>query len=140
MAKILLLAILSMDGCLSDMETEGRWCLRPDWHGITDIYNKATFELSPDYSITTLIAEHEKQNNDTVYLIEATHQNADFVNALLNMRIVDEIIIYTVPFIAGTGYFLFHKNLPISYWKLNEQKSMPGALRHIYRKVDVEDN
>lgn len=140
MAKIQLLAILSMDGCLSDMETEGRWCLRPDWHGITDIYNKATFELSPDYSITTLIAEHEKQNNDTVYLIEATHQNADFVNALLNMRIVDEIIIYTVPFIAGTGYFLFHKNLPISYWKLTEQKSMPGALRHIYRKVDVEDN
>ena len=140
MAKIQLLAILSMDGCLSDMETEGRWCLRPDWHGITDIYNKATFELSPDYSITTLIAEHEKQNNDAVYLIEATHQNADFVNALLNMRIVDEIIIYTVPFIAGTGYFLFHKNLPISYWKLTEQKSMPGALRHIYRKVDVEDN
>ncbi len=90
--------------------------------------------------MTTLIAEHEKQDDNTVYLIEATHQNADFINALLNMRIVDEIIIYTVPFIAGTGYFLFHKNLPISYWKLTEQKSMPGALRHIYRKVDVEDN
>lgn len=140
MAKIQLLAILSMDGCLSDMETEGRWCLRPDWHGITDIYEKATFELSPDYSMTTLIAEHEKQDDNTVYLIEATIHNATFVNAMLNMRIVDEIIIYTVPFIAGTGYFLFHKNLPISYWKLTEQKSMPGALRHIYRKVDVEDN
>lgn len=140
MAKIQLLAVLSIDGCLANMDTEGRWWLHPDCHGITDIYNKATFELSPDYSITTSIAEHEKQNNDTVYLIEATNQNADFVNALLNMRIVDEIIIYTVPFIAGTGYFLFHKNLPISYWKLTEQKSMPGALRHIYRKVDVEDN
>ena len=90
--------------------------------------------------MTTLIAEHEKQDDNTVYLIEATHQNADFINALLNMRIVDEIIIYTVPFIAGTGFFLFQKKLPISYWKLTEQKSMPGALRHIYCKVDVEDN
>lgn len=140
MAKIQLLAILSMDGCLADMKTEGRWWLRPDCHGISDIYNKATFELSPDYSMTTLIAEHEKQDDNTVYLIEATHQNADFINALLNMRIVDEIIIYTVPFIAGTGFFLFQKKLPISYWKLTEQKSMQGALRHIYRKVDVEDN
>ena len=97
MAKIQLLAILSMDGCLADMKTEGRWWLRPDCNGISDIYNKATFELSPDYSMTTLIAEHEKQDDNTVYLIEATHQNADFINALLNMRIVDEIIIYTVP-------------------------------------------
>lgn len=60
--------------------------------------------------MTTLIAEHEKQDDNIVYLIEATHQNADFINALLNMRIVDEIIIYTVPFIAGTGFFLFQKN------------------------------
>lgn len=59
--------------------------------------------------MTTLIAEHEKQDDNIVYLIEATHQNADFINALLNMRIVDEIIIYTVPFIAGTGFFLFQK-------------------------------
>lgn len=138
MAKIQLLAILSIDGCLSDMETEGRWWICPDRHGITDIYKKATFELSPDYSMSTLITEHEKQDDNTVYLIEATIQNAYFVNAMLNMRIVDEIIIYTVPFIAGTGSFLFQKELPVSYWKLTEQKSLPGALRHIYRKVDVE--
>lgn len=140
MAKIQLLAILSMDGCLSDMNTEGRWWLRPDCHGITDIYDKATFELSPDYSLTTLIAEHEKQDDHTVYLIEATIQNADFINAMLNKRIVDEIIIYTVPFIAGTGIFLFQKQLPISYWELTEQKSLPGALRHIYHIVNVEED
>ena len=140
MAKIQLLAILSMDGCLSDMNTEGRWWLRPDCHGITDIYDKATFELSPDYSLTTLIAEHEKQDDHTVYLIEATIQNADFINVMLNKRIVDEIIIYTVPFIAGTGIFLFQKQLPISYWELTEQKSLPGALRHIYHIVNVEED
>ena len=129
MAKIQLLAILSIDGCLANMDTEGRWWLRPDCHGISDIYNKATFELSPDYSMTTLIAEHEKQDDNTVYLIEATHQNADFINALLNMRIVDEIIIYTVPFIAGTGFFLFQKNLPISYWKLTACSKMEREMR-----------
>lgn len=125
---------------MSDMNTEGRWWLRPDCHGITDIYDKATFELSPDYSLTTLIAEHEKQDDHTVYLIEATIQNADFINAMLNKRIVDEIIIYTVPFIAGTGIFLFQKQLPISYWELTEQKSLPGALRHIYHIVNVEED
>ena len=47
---------------------------------------------------------------------------------------------YTVPFIAGTGIFLFQKQLPISYWELTEQKSLPGALRHIYHIENVEED
>ena len=37
------------------------------------------------------------------YLAEVTPEKADYINGLLRMRVVDEIILYTVPFIAGTG-------------------------------------
>lgn len=139
MAKIQLLAVLSLDGCLSDMETEGRFWLRPDLHGMDEIHEKATFELSPDYSLTELIGEHKKLD-DTIYLIEANKETADFINAMLRMRLVDEIILYTVPFIAGTGLRLFQGNLPISYWEPVEETKYGRVLRRTYRRREVEED
>lgn len=139
MAKIQLLSILSIDGCLSDMETEGRWWLHSESYCMDEIYSKATFKISPDDSLTALITEHEKQD-DTIYLIEATPETADFINGMLRMRIIDEIILYTVPFIAGTGIRLFQGNLPISYWKQMEQTSFQdGTIRSIYRRMEMKD-
>lgn len=140
MAKIQLLAVLSLDGCLSDMETEGRFWIRPDLHGLDEIHGNATFELSPDYSLTELIGEHKKPD-DTVYLIEADKETADFINAMLRMRLVDEMILYTVPFIAGTGLHLFQSNLPISYWRQEDLISFQdGTTRSIYRQREVEED
>lgn len=140
MAKIQLLAVLSMDGCLSDMETEGRWWLRPESYRMDEVRDKVTLEISPDESLTALITEHGKPD-DTVRLIEAARETADFVNAMLRVRVIDEIILYTVPFIAGTGIRLFQGNLPISYWRQEDLISFQdGTTRSIYRRREVEED
>lgn len=139
MAKVQLLAILSLDGCLSDVKTEGRWWLHPESYGLDEIQKKATFTLSPDHSLSMLISEREKKDS-SVYLIEATNETAKYINGMLQMRVIDEIILYTIPFIAGTGKFLFCRELPISYWKLTKQKMYAdGVTRSIYRRKEMEE-
>lgn len=139
MAKVQLLAILSLDGCLSDVKTEGRWWLRSESYGLDEIRRKATFTLSPDHSLSMLISEREKKDS-SVYLIEATNETAKYINGMLQMRVIDEIILYTIPFIAGTGKFLFCRELPISYWKLKKQKMYPdGIICNIYHRIDMEE-
>lgn len=48
MAKVQLLAVLSLDSCLSEKNSESRWWLRPESYGIVEIRDKATFELKAD--------------------------------------------------------------------------------------------
>lgn len=139
MAKIQLLAILSLDGCLSDMETDGHWWLRPETHGLDEVRDRATFEITPEHPLSMLIAAHGKKDG-TVWQIEATTETADFINAMLRMRLIDEIVFYTVPFIAGTGIRLFQDCLPTSHWELSEQRAFAGAVRNIYRRVEVAED
>ena len=50
------------------------------------------------------------------YLIEATEKTAGIINGMIRMRLVDEIILYMVPVIAGNGSRLFQSSLPESEW------------------------
>lgn len=139
MAKIQLLAVLSLDSCLSDMETEGRFWLNPERHDIDKIRRRAVSWLTPNHSLTQLIIDHEKQDG-AVYLMEATKETADFINAMLRVRIIDEIILYIVPFIAGTGIRLFQGNLPISHWKMMERKDFKRASRLTFQRIEMKED
>ena len=69
---------------------------------------------------------------------EVTPEKADYINGLLRMRVVDEIILYTVPFIAGTGRHFFQSVLPETQWILTSQKSYPnGVCRSIYTRMEA---
>ena len=58
---------------------------------------------------------------------------ADYINGLLRMHAVDEIILYTVPFISGSGRHFFKSALPEQHWTLSSLKSYPnGVCRIIY--------
>ena len=49
------------------------------------------------------------------------------------MHAVDEIILYTVPFISGSGRHFFQSALPEQHWTLSSLKSFPnGVCRIIY--------
>ena len=50
------------------------------------------------------------------YLIEATEKTAGIINGMIRMRLVDEIILYMIPVIAGNGSRLFQSSLPESEW------------------------
>ena len=55
------------------------------------------------------------------------------------MQVVDEIILYTVPFIAGTGKYFFRSALPPIQLTLVSQKKFPnGVTCHIYQRMASE--
>lgn len=138
MGKVQILAVLTMDGCLSS-ELCGKSgkdiCL--DRCGINEIREKALYHITPDYSIS-MLDEWRKDCTEICYLAETTPDNADYINGLLRMRVVDEFILYTVPFISGTGRHFFKSALPETRWTLTSQKSYPnGVSRNIYTLTEV---
>ena len=133
MGKVQVLAVLSMDGCLAS-ELHGKsykeLCL--DCCGINEIKENALYHITPDYSIS-MLDEWRRHETDTCYLAEASPEKTDYINGLLRMHAVDEIILYTVPFIAGTGRHFFKSALPEQHWTLSSLKSYSnGVCRIIY--------
>ena len=138
MGKVQVLAVLSMDGCLAS-ELHGKsykeLCL--DCCGINEIKENALYHITPDYSIS-MLDEWRRHETDTCYLAEASPEKTDYINGLLRMQVVDEIILYTVPFIAGTGRHFFQSVLPEAQWILTSQKSHPnGVCRSIYTRMEA---
>lgn len=140
MAKVKLLAVLSLDGCLSEINRESRWWLRPESYGITEIRDNASLELTSDISLSMLINWKMNEDDTVCYLIEATTDTAEFINGMMRMRLIDEIILYTVPFIAGTRQHLFKATLPTSYWNFIEQRTYNGGIsRTVYQRSEAEE-
>ena len=108
MGKVQILAVLTMDGChSSELYGKAYEDLRLDRCDIDKIGENALYHVTPDYSIS-MLDEWRKDNTNICYLAEATPDNSDYINGLLRMRVVDEIILYTVPFISGTGRHFFN--------------------------------
>ena len=136
MAKVQVLAVLSLDGCLSEKTGDASWVLRPEGYGIDKLFDAADYELTPLYP-TSRLAENK---SESLFLIEATHDTTDYINGLMRLQLIDEVILYMVPFIAGTGRHLFKANLPASYWSLIEKKEYNGGiLRTVYRKKYIQE-
>ena len=136
MAKVQVLAVLSLDGCLSERTGDACWALRPESYDIDKLFDAADYELTPAYPTSRLT----ENKSNSIFLIEATQETATYINGLLRLQLVDEIIIYTVPFIAGTGQYLFKSNLPTSHWQLADKKEYNGdILCTIYRKKHIQE-
>ena len=134
MAKVQVLAVLSLDGCLSESAGDASWVLRPESYDIDKLFDVTDYELTPAYPTSRLT----ENKSDSLFLIEATHDTADYINGLMRLKLIDEIVLYTVPFIAGTGCHLFKANLPTSHWNLVEKKEYNGGiLRTVYRKKHI---
>jgi len=138
MGKVQILAVLTMDGChSSELYGKAYEDLRLDRCDIDKIRENALYHITPDYSIS-MLDEWRKDNTNICYLAEATPDNSDYINGLLRMRVVDEIILYTVPFISGTGRYFFKSALPEARWTLSSQKSYSnGVYRSIYTRMET---
>ena len=133
MGKVQILAVLTIDGCLSsELYDKAHQDLCLDRCGLDEIRKKALYRVTPDYSIS-MLHEWRKDGTNIRYLAEATPDTSDYINGLLRMHAVDEIILYTVPFIAGTGRHFFKSALPEQHWTLSSLKSYSnGVCRIIY--------
>ena len=118
MGKVQILAVLTMDGCLSsELYYKAHQDLCLDRCGLDEIRKNALYRVTPDYSIS-MLHEWRKDGTNIRYLAEATPDTADYINGLLRMHAVDEIILYTVPFISGSGRHFFKSALPEQHWTL----------------------
>ena len=137
MGKVQILAVLTMDGChSSELYGKAYEDLRLDRCDIGKIRGNALYHITPDYSIS-MLDEWRKDNTNICYLAEATPDNSDYINGLLRMRVVDEIILYTVPFISGTGRHFFKSALPEARWRLASQKGYSnGVCRSVYTRME----
>ena len=71
----------------------------------------------------------------TTYFIAANATTASIINGMARMHLLDEIILCTIPVIAGNGCRLFLGDLPESEWVRNEIKAYKdGSLKAVYRK------
>lgn len=137
MAKVRLLAVLTMDGCPAETTgLSGRW-LGSDQYGIGALKEAATCVLTEDTSLTLLSNRMENTGDSLNYLIEATEKTAGIINGMIRMRLVDEIILYMVPVIAGNGSRLFQSSLPESEWTCTGSRQWKdGMVRIAYgRKI-----
>lgn len=133
MGKVQILAVLTMDGCLfSELYCKAHQNVCLDCCGLNEIRENALYHITPDYSIS-MLGEWRKDETNICYLAEATADTADYVNGLLRMQAVDELILYTIPFIAGTGRHFFKSALHEKHWTLTSLKGYPnGVCRRIY--------
>lgn len=137
MAKVRLLAVLTMDGCPAETTSLcGQW-LGSDKYGIGALKEDAICILKEDTSLTLLSNRTERTDDSLNYLIEATEKTAGIINGMIRMQLVDEIILYMVPVIAGNGSRLFQSSLPESEWTCTESRQWKdGMIRIAYgRKI-----
>ena len=91
-----------------------------------------------EFNLINPIAERKtktvyRDGDKTIKLFVENYSKADILNGLLRMHAVDEIILYTVPFILGSGRHFFKSALPKQHWTLSSVKSYPnGVCRSIY--------
>ena len=73
----------------------------------------------------------------STFLIEANTATTGIINGMMRMYLPDEIILCTIPVIAGNGCRLFQGHLPGSEWTRDEIKAYKnGSLKAVYRKRD----
>ena len=78
MGKVQILAVLTMDGCLSsELYDKAHQDLCLDRCGLDEIRKKAFYRVTPDYSIS-MLHEWRKDCTNIRYLAEATPDTADY--------------------------------------------------------------
>lgn len=116
MEKKTVLAILSIDGCLSDNRTERSWVLRSDVYGIDEFYDAIGVES----------------------LVEADIENAGYVRELLAEGKVERMIVYTVPYLSGGNSKMFSTELSPTHWILESTKVFrEDVVCSVYRLAPV---
>lgn len=134
MAKLQLLAIITLDGYLFDRTVSSLWDT-PDKYGLTRIRNRATQTLGPDVSFISLI--QWKKEYEGIYLVEAVPDTISVIGSMFRYWLVDEIILFVIPYIQGDGIRLFTEIPGPSSWEMTGNKCFKsGICRLIYRRIE----
>lgn len=135
MAKLQLLAIITLDGYLFDKAVSSPLWDTPDKYGLTRIRDRATQTLGPDVSFISLI--QWKKEYEGIYLIEAVPDTISVIGSMFRYWLVDEIILFVIPYIQGDGIRLFTEIPGPSSWEMTGNKCFKsGICRLTYRRIE----
>ena len=101
----------------------------PYWH------EHSIYRLMPHYPLLDLLAEKHSDNNQSdTYIAEISDKDSiEFLRGLSRYNLIDEMVIYILPIIAGKGTPMFDDLTP-SRWSVHKTTSFPnGITRIIYR-------
>lgn len=135
MAKLQLLAIITLDGYLFDRAVSSPLWDNPDKYGLTRIRDRTTQTLGPDVSFISLI--QWKKEYEGIYLVEAVPDTISVINSMFRYWLVDEIILFVIPYIQGDGIRLFTEIPGPSLWEMTGNKCFKsGICRLTYRRIE----
>lgn len=135
MAKLQLLAFITLDGCPLEMQTVPYLSENPTGYGITDIRKHVIRTLDLDISFVSLV-QWKKEEEGNI-LIEASFETISVINSLIRFSLIDEMILYLVPALQGNGIRLFTEIPGPSSWEMTGNKCFKsGICRLTYKRVE----
>ena len=135
MAKLQLLAIITLDGYLFDRAVSSPLWDNPDKYGLTRIRDRTTQTLGPDVSFISLI--QWKKEYEGIYLVEAVPDTISVIGSMFRYWLVDEIILFVIPYIQGDGIRLFTEIPGPSLWEMTGNKCFKSGICMLtYRRIE----
>ena len=124
MAKIQIITAVTMDGFLPKAdENLMQWVLN-DSKGFPYWHECSIYRLVPNYPLLDLLAERDSdKNRSDIYIAEISDtQSIELMRGLSRYNLIDEMVIYILPIIAGKGTPMFDDLSP-SRWSVHKTTS-----------------
>ena len=135
MAKIQIIAAMTMDGFLPKADESLMQWVMNDAKGFPYWHERSVYRLTPHYPLLDLLAEkHSDNNKSDTYIAEISDKDSiELLRGLSRYNLIDEMVIYILPIIEGKGTPMFYDLTP-SHWSVHKTTSFSnGITRIIYR-------
>ena len=135
MAKIQIIAAMTMDGFLPKADENLMQWVMNDTKGFPYWHERSIYRLLPHYPLLDLLAEKHSDNNnsDTYIAVISAMASIELLRGLSRYNLIDEMVVYILPVIAGKGTPVFDDLTP-SRWSVHKPTSFSnGITRIIYR-------
>lgn len=134
MARIQVVTAITLDGFLPETaEALVSW-IRNDRRGFPLWRERCSAFILP-HSILDLLCEKDSKDDSFTYLAEIiTPESVELLRGLFLYNLVDELVVYQLPYSAGQGISVPDTFRP-QHWELHKTTSFSnGICRLIYRK------
>ena len=124
-----------MDGFLPKADKNLMQWVMNDAKGFPYWHEHSIYRLMPHYPLLDLLAEsHSDKNKSDIYIAEISDtQSIELLRGLSRYNLIDEMVVYILPIIAGKGTPVFDDLTPSS-WSVHKTTSFSnGITRIIYR-------
>lgn len=135
MAKIQIIAAMTIDGYLPTADNSLMQWVTSDAKGFPYWHEKSIYRLQPHYPLLDLLAkQHSDKNKSDIYIAEISDKDSiELLRGLSRYNLIDEMVVYILPIIAGKGTSMFDDLTP-SRWSVYKTTLFSnGITRIIYR-------